>query len=108
MPTGTIYDTTKHEFAELPNASTTCRYCKQGFTDAIHFQPASDSGEQWLAGANYDDNPTLSYVDENGVSVQLTLSNEQVQMVVDDMNLNRITDSGIGEVVEMLKGPLLR
>lgn len=46
--TGTIYDTTKHEFAGLPNTPSTCRYCERSFTDSIHFQPAPGSGERWI------------------------------------------------------------
>lgn len=48
MPTGTMYDTTKHQFTELPNDSVICRYCKQSATNAIHFRPAPGSGERWI------------------------------------------------------------
>lgn len=48
MTTGTIYDTVKHEFEGLPNTPSTCRYCKQSFTNTLHQQPAPDSAERWI------------------------------------------------------------
>lgn len=45
MTTGTMYDTTKHEFEGLPNESSTCRYCKQSPTNNLHQRVV---GERWI------------------------------------------------------------
>ena len=50
--------------------------------------------------------PTLFYIDEEGTPVQLQLTNEQVQAIVDDWNTGEILDSEIGESTTELKPPL--
>ena len=43
-------------------------------------------------GATRLHGPTLIYLDETGVPIQIQLSNEQVQMIVDDFNTREVLE----------------
>lgn len=49
--------------------------------------------------------PTLFYIDQDGTPIQMGLSNEQVQIVLDDWNTATTLESEIGEPVTTLKPP---
>lgn len=49
--------------------------------------------------------PTLIYLDEAGTPIQLQLTNEQVQTILDDWNTGQVLDSEVGEKVTELKPP---
>lgn len=50
--------------------------------------------------------PTLIYIDEEGAPIQLGLSDEEVQTVIDSWNTAAILESEIGERAHQLKPPI--
>lgn len=50
--------------------------------------------------------PTLIYINEDGIPIELRLNDEQVQVIVDDWNARDILDSEIGEEVDRLRPPI--
>lgn len=82
--TANYYQVTKHLFEQLPNDSTTCRYCQLSFSDNLHSnvptQPAPDTGEWHVHKCKRET------VNEDGLYVAFVTDEVTAAQIVSDHN----------------------
>lgn len=75
----------KHRFKPLATNAAICQECDGAFDDPLHSaQPTLNYPLTY--NSVHLNGPTLFYIDQEGVPIQLGLTDKQVQAIIDDWN----------------------